>query len=145
MACLVLKFSTGQVALLNVAVFVAKDGIACGDILVGLPISRHPCIDSRTFLERRWQDLTKTDGAGVDFRVRHSPAGCIRLLMAARLKICDAPPTSPLDHDQSREDYVAHQAYVDLFLDPFLLQTEESESYDAKEQASIVAMLRKTK
>lgn len=142
---LVLKLSAGHMALLNVSLMVADDETACEDILLGLPLLRHLGIDTRTLLERRWQELTNTDCAGIDDPTKQRPAGRLGRLMVARLQSRDEPTTSPLDPDRPRADYFAHQADADPFPDPFLLQTEDPASDDAEARVSIVAMLDKAK
>lgn len=138
---LVLKLSAGQMALLNVSFLVADDETACEDLLVGLPVLRHLGVDTRTLLERRWGELHNTDCAGVDNPSRHHPAGRLGRLMVERLQDRDSPSTPSLNPDRPRADYFAHQADVDPFPDPFLLQTENPAADDEEARTAILTML----
>lgn len=134
----VLKLSSGHMALLNVTFLVADDETACEDLLLGLPVLRHLGIDSRTLLERQWSSLDGTDCAGI---THSSGAGRLGRLIVARMQRNSNADSEKLDPERPRSDYFHTDRNTDPFPDPFLIQPEDADTADEEAHSAIKAML----
>lgn len=63
---IVLKVSSGRMALLNLKFLVADEDLTSEDLLIGLPVLRHLPIDTKTFLENNRSLLDGMDCNAAD-------------------------------------------------------------------------------
>lgn len=124
---LVLKLSSGRMALRNVSFLVADDETACEELLVGLPVLRHLGIDSRRLLEQNWNNPDGTECTIIERSLERRSVGHLGRLMTARLKNTETPPTPNLDPQRTRAKYYDRQTEEDPFPDPFVLQADDGQ------------------
>lgn len=122
----------------------ADDNLAWEDILVGLRVSPHLQIDSRTLLESNRDNLNETDCTVVGNPII-SQTGSVGRLMAARIQLVKgksygegleyAQQSSYSRRDRPTIDYFQSQSESGPFADPSLLDPVDS-AQDGEMKAS---------
>lgn len=118
---IVLRLSTGPLALTNVKFLVADADLAAEDILIGLPVLRHLGVDTRTMLER---DRKRLDGSDCSVVSPPAKGGSVSRLMIARHNLIIEEPVSAgaaEDTMRPRVDYFESKEEEDPFPDESLL------------------------
>lgn len=82
---LVLKFSAGNMVLLNISFLVAYANSASEALRIGLLVLRHLGIDSGTLLETNWSSSHGTDFSAIENATNPVRLGSLGRLMMARL------------------------------------------------------------
>ena len=70
----VLQLASGQLALANITYLVADSGLACEDLLIGLPVLQHLQVDTKTLLENNRAILNGADYSSVGNPATHLTA-----------------------------------------------------------------------
>lgn len=73
-------------ALLKMTVYVADDDLSLGDLIIGRPVLKHLCVDTRTLLEQNRSALDGTDCSDVYGPAAGGHLGTVGRLMTARLE-----------------------------------------------------------
>lgn len=122
-----MELSAGQMALLNVKFLVADEETAFQYLFVGLPVLRHPVIDSRTLLEHNWSTIKSTDCSSAGNTSHEGPSGHVGCLSISRLQGRIREHDTKHDPQRPRSNYFANQQDTEPFPDTFLIQPENYE------------------
>lgn len=102
---IVLRLSTGPLALNNVKFLVADVDLAAEDILIGLPVLRHLGVDTKTMLERDRKRLDETVCSVVVSPPATGGTVC-RLMIARHNRVVDKAATRRLLRREGRRRFV---------------------------------------
>lgn len=123
----VLQLAAGKLALLNVTFLVTDGDLSSDDLLIGLPLLRHLCVDTRTLLERNSASLDGTDCNDVPGATTDDACTPIGRLVKTTAEI-----NPGRDKNRPRANYYETRATGDEFPNPYLLEPMVDGSEDKK-------------
>lgn len=120
---IVLRLTTGPLALVNVTFLIPDDELAAEDVLLGLPLLQHLGIDTKTMLEQNRDNLDGADCSAILPSLSQEGIGKVGRLMIARLnrQRGDEPSTMHSTDSRPRVNYFEVREEEDPFPDSSLL------------------------